>query len=48
MEELNRVISDLGILDGPDDNVSNDKEVPTHVPGTHYQETVSSDAYVDM
>ena len=25
-----------------------DKEEPTHVPGIHDQETVPSDAYVDM
>ena len=48
MEELNRVISDSSIPDGPDDNVSNNKEGTTPVPGFHYQETVPSDAYVDM
>ena len=48
MEEINRVISDLSILDGPDDNVSDDKEEPTSVPGINDQETVPSDEYVDM
>ena len=48
LEELNRVISDSSIPDGPDDNVSNNKEGTTPVPGFHYQETVPSDAYVDM
>ena len=37
LEELNRVISDSSIPDGPDDNMSNDKEVPTPVPIIHYQ-----------
>ena len=48
LEELNRVISDSSIPDGPDDNMSDDKEGPTPVPGIHDQETVPSDAYVDM
>ena len=48
LEELNRVMSDSSILDGPDDNVSDDKEEPTPVSGIHYQETVPSDAYGDM
>ena len=48
LEELNRVISDSSILDGPDDNMSDDKERPTPVPGINGQETVTSDAYVDM
>ena len=48
VEELNRVISDSIILDGPDDNASDDKEGPTPVPGIHYQETVPSDGYFDM
>ena len=48
MEELNRVIGDLSIPDGPDDNMSDYKEGPTPVPGIHDQETVPSDAYVDM
>ena len=48
LEELNRVISDSSIPDGPDDNVSDNKEGKTPVPGIHDQETVSSDAYVDM
>ena len=48
MEELNRIISDSSILDGPDDNVSDDKEEPTPVPGIHDQETVPRNAYVDM
>ena len=48
LEELNRVISDSSIPDGPDDNISDYKEGPTPVPGIHDQETVHSDAYVDM
>ena len=48
LEELNRVISDSSIPDGPDDKISDDKEGPTPVPGIHDQETVPSDAYVDM
>ena len=48
LEEFNRVISDSSILDGPDDNMSDDKEGPTPVPGIHDQETIPSDAYVDM
>ena len=48
MEELNWVISDLSIPDGPDDNMSDDKEGPTPVPGIHDQENVPSNAYVDM
>ena len=48
LEELNRVISDSSIPDGPDDNMSDDKEGPTPVPGIHDQETVPRDAYVDM
>ena len=46
-EELKRVISDLSIPYGLDDNVSNDKEVPTPVPIIHDKETVPRDAYVD-
>ena len=46
LEKLNRVISDLIILDGQDDKMSNDKEGPTPVPGIHDQENVPSDAYV--
>ena len=42
LEKLNRVISDLIILDGQDDNMSNDKEGPTPVPGIHNQENVPS------
>ena len=37
LEELNRFISDSRILDGPDDNVSDDKEKITPVPGIHDQ-----------
>ena len=48
LEELNQVISDLSIPDGPDDKISDDKEGPTPVPGIHDQETVPRDAYVDM
>ena len=48
LEELNRVISDLSIQDGPDDNMSNNKEGPTPVPGINDQETVPRDAYFDM
>ena len=48
MEELNRVISDSSIPDGPDDNMNDDKEGPTPVTGIHDQETVISDEYVDM
>ena len=48
LDELNRVISDSSIPDGPDDNVSDDKEEPTSVPGINDQETVPSDEYVDM
>ena len=48
LEELNRVISDSSIPDGPDDNMSDDKEEPTPLPGIHDQETVPRDAYVDM
>ena len=48
LEELNQVISDSSILDGPDDNMSDDKEEPTPVPGIHDQETVPNDAYIDM
>ena len=48
MEELNRVISDSSIPDGPDDKISEYKEGPTPVPGIHDQETVPRDAYVDM
>ena len=48
MEELNRLISDLSIPDGPDDNMSNDKEGPTPVPGINDQETVPNNEYVDM
>ena len=47
-EELNRVISDLIIPDGPDDNVSDDKKEPTPIPGIKDQETVPIDAYDDM
>ena len=46
--ELNRVISDSRIPDGPDDNISNDKEGPTPVTGIHDQETVPIDADIDM
>ena len=48
MEELNRVISDSSIPDGLDDNMRDDKEGPTTVPGIHDQETVPRNAYVDM
>ena len=48
LEELNRVISDSRIPDGPDDNVSDSKEGPTPVPVIHDQETVPIYAYVDM
>ena len=48
LEELDRVISDSSIPDGPDDNMSNDKEEPTPVPGIHDQETVFIDGYVGM
>ena len=48
MEELNPVISDSSIPDGPDDNVSNNKEVLTPVPGIHDQETVPINSYVEM
>ena len=37
LEELNRVISDSIILDVPDDNLSDDQEGPTPVPGIHDQ-----------
>ena len=48
LEELNQVISDSSIPNGPSDNMSYYKEGPTPVPGIRDQETVSSDAYVDM
>ena len=48
MEQLNRVISDSSIMDRLDDEMSNNKEGPTHVPGIHDQETGPSDANVDM
>ena len=48
LEELNRVVSDLSIPDGPNDNMSDDKEVPTPVPGIHDQETIPRNEYVDM
>ena len=37
LEDLNRVISDSSIPDGPDDNMSDDKEGPTPVPDIHDQ-----------
>ena len=48
MEELNRVINVSSIPDGPDNNMSDDKEVPTPVPDIHDQETGTSDAYFYM
>ena len=48
LEEFNQVISDSSIPDGSDDNMSDDKEVPTPVPGIHDQETVPRDTYNDM
>ena len=48
LEELNPVISDSSIPNGPDDNMSDDKEGPTPIPGIHDKETVPIDAYVDM
>ena len=48
LEELNRVISDLSIPDVPDDNMSDNKEGPTPVPGIHDQENVPIYSYVDM
>ena len=47
-EELNWVISDCSIPDVPDDNMSDDKELPTPIPCIHDQESVPRDAYVDM
>ena len=48
LKELNSVISDFSIPDGPYDNAINDNVEPIPVPGNHDQETVTSDAYVDM
>ena len=48
LEELNRVINDSSVPDGPDDNMSNDKEEPNPVPVIHDQETVPNDVYNDM
>ena len=48
MEELNRVISELSITDGPGDNISYNKEGPIPISVIHDKETVIRDAYVDM
>ena len=48
LEELNRVISDSSIPDDADDNMSNNKEGPTTVPGINDQENVPRYSYVDM
>ena len=51
-EELNRVISDSIIPDGPDDEKSSDvgesSEAPTTVTGIHDKEVVPNDAYFNM
>ena len=52
LEELNQVISDSSIPDGPDDNMNSDlgktSEAPTTVPGIHDQDIFPSEAYVNM
>ena len=47
-EEFNLFISDSSNPDGPDDNIIDDKEGPTPVPGIHDQETVPIGSCVDM
>ena len=52
LEELDRVISDSIIPDGPyyntNGNIGKTSEAPTTVPGIHDKEVVPSDSYVNM